>query len=732
MHRRLRKLGLYGFVIAIVISLVSLSFVQDEANQNELRNYTALQKTHLLELENYDLLMNEENLSFEIYDKNLDLTYYSGRRVDDDGINSQTWTTFLSEGLTVGYFKDNRIIQRSYTTLKGSTNFTYSPNGVKMKINLKDIGVELEMHLHLSDDGVLSIDIPGDKIVEKKKTEAVLTHIIPYPCFASSYGLQDDGYIFIPDGAGALINLGQDTIATKQYSERVYGDDIGILGHNGVLRNASTNPLKMVAMPVYGINYEDAGGMLSIINKGKEYASINASVKGIDRINYNYAYTQFYLREQYFKYVDKEGNGSITLLENPYVYDINLKIHLLEPKTNIAKMAQIYREYLINNNLLTKNISTNEEISMRLQFLMSENKPNIFGNAETTTSKVTSLQEYVDELYKNNVKNINVSALGYQKGGFSNPHYSRFSLSKNNNASHYLDLKNTLDNGSLSFAFDYGLIYQEARGYSPNDIAKTISNQEIYTFDKLTYPNEQNLEKRVLLNIAKIKEKFSLDEKELQKQIDQDVQIDISDLSNILYSSHFAYSASRKEVQNDYVALLKEANVKVNLSMPNDYMLSRANSVIDTDLDNSGFYIGFESVPFYQMVLSGYLNMYSKPLNLNYNRQSILKLIDYNVYPNFLLTEEDAIELFNTNSEYLFSSQMNQWQDKVILTYQEINNVLKHFQDTFVLNRIKLATGVYMTSYNNGFSLIVNYQKKPFTYDGKEVLAEGYLIIENV
>ena len=75
---------------------------------------------------------------------------------------------------------------------------------------------------------------------------------------------------------------------------------------------------------------------------------------------------------------------------------------------------------------------------------------------------------------------------------------------------------------------------------------------------------------------------------------------------------------------------------------------------------------------------------------------------------------------------------MNQWQDKVILTYQEINNVLKHFQDTFVLNRIKLATGVYMTSYNNGFSLIVNYQKKPFTYDGKEVLAEGYLIIENV
>ena len=54
MHRRLRKLGLYGFVIAIVISLVSLSFVQDETNQNELRNYTALQKTHLLELENYD------------------------------------------------------------------------------------------------------------------------------------------------------------------------------------------------------------------------------------------------------------------------------------------------------------------------------------------------------------------------------------------------------------------------------------------------------------------------------------------------------------------------------------------------------------------------------------------------------------------------------------------------------------------------------------------------------
>lgn len=731
MFKRLRKTNLFLIISGLVLSLVSLSILNDKKDEVYYQTPSTSQKTHQLTLENYDFTINEENLSFEIFDKHENITYYSGRRVDDDGVNSLTWTSFLSEGLTVGYFKDNRIVQRSYTTLKGSTIFTYQTNSVHMKINLKDIHVELEMILHLSEDGVLTINIPGEKIIEKKKEEVVLTHIIPYPCFANSYDLQENGYIFIPDGAGALIDLGQKTIATKQYNQRVYGDDIGILGHNGVVRNASTSPVKMIAMPVYGISYEDQGGAFTIIDSGKEYASINASVKSIDRIDYNYAYTQFYLREQYFKYVDKAGNGSITLLQEPYSYDINLKVHLLKPKTNVAKMAEIYREYLLNNNLLNQNTTLDDDISLRLQFLMSENKPNIFGDAEVIMTNTNVIDNYVKDLKASNVKNIFVSALGYQKGGYSNPHYSRFNFSKNTSAEQYLALQNSLD-GTLSFAFDYGLIYQSARGYNAGDISKTISNQEIYTYDKLTYANEQNLKKRVLLNHEKINNKFTLDTKELQKHINSHIEIDITDLSNILYSSHFGYQATRSKVQNDYLNLLNDSQVKVNLSMPNDYLLSVSNSIIDTDLDNSGFYIGFENVPFYQMVLTNYLKMYTKPLNLNYNRQTILKLIDYHVYPNFLLTEQDSIELFNTNSGYLFSSKMSEWQDEVISVYQEVNNALKPFLNANILERHKLKANVYKTVYDNGLSLIINYQKTPYTYEGNEILKEGYLIVENV
>jgi len=712
-----------------VISLTTIGINVWAFEDLETVDNTLSPEANVVELENgnFQLNFNEENLSFSILDTQNNVTYYSGRRAPDDGIVSETWSTFITEGLTIGYFADNRLVQRSYSSLDGGATFTYSNSSVHMFINLQDIAVSLEMILTIEQDGVVTIEIPSNKIIESNRELAVLTHLIPYPFFASSYDLVD-GYIFLPDGVGARIDLSTPTIATRPYSERVYGDDIGIFGQNGVLRNASTNPIKKISLPVYGIGYQNEGGAFTIISKGAEYASINAAVKGINRLNYNYAYTQFNYREQYFKYVDKAGNGSMSLMNEPHMYDIELRMKLLGPGVEISNMARLYQNYLLNHQYLTKTITADEDSGLRLQFLLADNQPNIFGNQEKVVTTLTKITKYVEELQNQDVPPIQVSVLGYQGGGYSNTDYGSFSFAGKNAVTGYRDLLLILKQKGLTFAFDYGLIHTSSRGYNENNIAKTISNQGVYDFDHLTYSNNPDLKKRVLMNYPKIEEKYGLDSRELQKYISSDVQIDINDLGHVLYSSHYGYQASRSAVISDYQNLLSKSNVKINLTTPFAYLLPYLNQALDFETDSSGFYIAMEEVPFYPMILSGFVPMYSKPLNLHYSRRDILELIDYNIYPSFLLTETDAVELFNTNSRYLFSSMMDTWLPNVVTTSKFIVQALINVRGARIVNRVQLAANVYMTTYDNDVSIIINYGKAEYINGEVQVAPEGYVV----
>lgn len=715
-------------LLFLILSLsVGGAFVSAGANSDNSANKTYSSPPHTLDEGQYHLTFNEDNLSFTVYDDVNDRTYYSGRRVEDDGVNTSTWKAFLTDGLTVGYFSDNRLIQRSYTLLGGESSFMYGENSVTMAINLKDIQVSLVMKLTLDNKGVIAIEIPGEEIKENNPDLAVLTHIIPYPCISSSYDLVP-GYIFIPDGMGAKIDLSTATTATRPYSQRVYGDDIGIFGQNGVLRLASGSPVKKIPFPIYGVGYEAEGGALSLVHKGAEYASINAVVKGINRLNYNYAYTQFNYREQYFKYVDKAGNGAMSLMKDRYTYDAELRVKLLSPGVTISNMARMYQNYLLKEGALHKVIEDTASFPLRLQFLIAENKPNIFGNQEKIVTSFKKIEEMANTLTSDHNIPLNLSVRGYQKGGYSNTSYSAFDFAGSGADKAYRRISEIEGVNKLSFALDYALILAKSRGYAEGDIAKTISNQGVYDFDELTYDNDANLKKRVLLNYPKISKKLNLDQKELTKRVNDGVAMDLENFASTLYSSHFGYVASRSKVISDYQTLLSEAKVNVNLSMPFDYLLPYAKAITEVDTNHSGFYIALEEVPFYAMVISGFIPLYSRPLNLEYSRQQILRLIDYHIYPSFLLTEIDAVELFNTDSRYLFSAMIDAWMDRIIETYNFTKDAFNAIRGARVIGREKLSKDVYKTTYDNDVEIIVNYGTSEFTLGNITVPAEGYMV----
>ena len=96
--------------------------------------------------------------------------------------------------------------------------------------------------------------------------------LLPYFLTSATDVEYDDGYMFIPDGSGALINLDSTKVKEYHYSASWYGGDRLI---NSTTYN-SVNPQMM--MPVFGMKTSDST-VLAIIENGAEAATLDAILR---------------------------------------------------------------------------------------------------------------------------------------------------------------------------------------------------------------------------------------------------------------------------------------------------------------------------------------------------------------------------------------------------------------------------------------------------------------------
>lgn len=721
---------------AIFLALASLAFlgtmVPKTVGEGVSSSLSYLEEpvvTHTITNGHYRLDFSSSNLSFVLTDTTTQATLHSGRRANDDGLASATWQGMLSDGLTIGYRNSGRTVVKPYSTLNGIASVNQEGTTLKIALNLRKISLLLEMDLTLNEDGSLDVLFPYSAISEPKKDEAKeadryqLASLLPYLGLGDSFGLQQAGsFLFVPDGCGATADLASPSIATAEYDHRIYGQDIGIQGNNGVLREASSNPEKTIKMPVYGLAYSDAPGLMGIVKNGAEYADIYASVSGL-KTNYNYAAARFNYREEYYRYVDRAGAGVNDFMSDPYTYDAAIRYQLLPQGASLGDMAARYRSYLLE----AKRIKSvyEQQASYRLEWLVSESKATMFGNTELALSDSGSITQALQDLNGALAEKPELAFLGYQKGGWSRSNYNRFDFGGALKQSDYQSFSSLAS--SLSFDFDYGTIRTSSEGYGDGDIAMTLSNQGNYTFDPLTYASSSSNKDRVMLSLEKSRKKLALDAAALSP-INQ-VTLSVKDLSTTLFSSHYNYVASRSTVASDYAALLAACPLKTNLGMPNEFLLPQARSIIETDLESSAYYLAPNSVPFYQMALSGLYDFYSKPLNLNFENDMKLRLIECNVNPSFLLTGLDSINLYQTASSYLFSSQYSAWADKIVSVSRYVKGALDAVRGEQMLSFERPIPTLSKIGYSNGKSLWVNHASTAYSENGITVSSEGYTIV---
>ena len=208
-----------------------------------------------------------------------------------------------------------------------------------------------------------------------------------------------------------------------------------------------------------------------------------------------------------------------------------------------------------------------------------------------------------------------------------------------------------------------------------------------------------------------------------------------SDLGTLMYGSYQSADMNFKSQTVKYFnELMNEYGNEYNylFSNPNDYAISYANVLTDVPYSATEYSIFKCSVPFYQLVMSGYVDYSGESINMSdeytfdyYKMKSIETLSNLSM----TWTYEKTTDLIETEYNYLYSTYYNNWYDKTISLYKELMN-LNIYNSKLVNHEYIYNTDIVKTIYSNGVEIVLNYSNADYIYNGVTINANNYKVVK--
>jgi hypothetical protein len=671
---------------------------------------------------NFQLYANRLSLAFKVVDKRSGYIWHSNldEKISGDRLN-KTWTAFASSAISIDYLDAKAISERlSITNSEPTIVFNPTDQGFEASVTFPDPSITVGLQVKLEDQGV-SVEIPFATIQEANPDFRLgLLYVYPF----LGYTREDitPGYMFIPDGCGSLIRFSATTKATNMFYGRYYGSDLGMLGT--LPWDPNINRAYKISIPVFGmVHGEKENAFVSIVEKGASYGEIQAHPAGIIT-NFNFIYNTFLYNESYFQATNRSGAGVTTLQQSTNDFDVKIHYRFLTgDESDYVGMARSYQQYLVDKGQLKKVEDPNSDIGIKLEFLGGEKEKVLFWDRLIPMTTVSQMEEILNGL---EVKNPKVVYFGWQPLGASSMPPKSLKLERGLGSLNQLKSlveKIQSEGGDFSLYLDPQAAILNESGYSPRfDLAMAITNVNMIGFNryKVNY----------YLNLAAVKQHFSTLSQEATSKLNAGLALD--GIGSMLYSDFKAKnSLNREQAIQEYQTLMDENPVRKAFYLPNDYMFGAMEAYYDMPIGNSGYIYTTDSVPFLQIVLSGYVPYYGTGLNFSSDsRTDLLRQIDYGVYPAYYLTQEVTAKIINTQSSWIYTSSYDQWGSVINQTYPWMNALLGPVKGHSIIARQELEQGVVAVSYDNGKQIIVNYTDQPFNADGTLIASKDAVIRE--
>ena len=596
------------------------------------------------------------------------------------------------------------------------------------------VGFIIPLDYQLTEDG-LTVSIPASEIVEKGGAKLYSSALLKY---LGAGNKQDTGYILVPNGSGSIINFNNGK-GSFGYTQYVYGTDPTVAGYT-VVENTST-----ARMPVFGVKNND-NALFAIIEKGDALARIDAYTSS-ETTSYNNAYGTFYVRgfELLSMFGVSGSQADIPLVENNiYAEDLQIAyVPLNGDDANYSGMANYYREYLIEKEVLGEKLA-NKQLPFFLDILGGANVPkNVLGVTVQDVVAMTTYEEaaeIVEKLNEIGIGNIKMNYLGWFNDGYYHDVPEKVkNLAELGSKDDFAELGEELaeDGGALfgNVAFnevcytskDYILSQEAAKYY--NGKLVLLGNVNPYTLKRSTNAMYEETMYTVLspkyLNYYV--ENFTEEFKKF------DVQgVALRDLGTVLSADKKRADLINRQEALEITMAAFETLAKENTLLVqggNAYSFGYTTDVVDAPTTGSEFNLVDEMIPFYGMVIHGYINYAGDELNLSQstNREKLLlDIIENGACLRYALSYENSDVIKFSGLNNMYSVQYDLYMEEIEAFYKEANNALKDVANVPMVGHEILENGVRKVTYENGVVIYINRGAQDVSVDGITIPAEWY------
>jgi len=708
------------------------SVMDDVAPDNVIfKESTDTIKEHKLIAENDKLQMyfNPSSLSVIIRDKKSGAIMESIVEGDVEGKSNQEWQAFLKSSIVLKVMKGINIMPTIAGLQKARKDISYTQNGFSANVYYDEYGLGYQLNVTLTEDGFV-VEIPKDSIKEDMD-EYKIGEIYIFPFMGHTHLGERSGYMFIPDGNGALIYINDKKGKfSSSFSEYVYGKNIGIDEPYALSlfmdRYQTVNEAENIMAPVFGMIHTDTKfGYLGIIESGAYSAKLEAYPNGA-YTDYNWICSKFILRQLYTQPTGKREGSITTVQAKRNEFDIRVSYHFVTGEdADYVGLAKIYREYLLENNEI---IPKKDDFKIRIDFLGIDKENWLIFKRNVVMTTVDNIREIYTELKQAGVEDILSIYKGWQKNGIYSLPIEEFKADGDIGGNSELKklIKECEENGIDFFLAQDALRVNPSLKNAVFNVVKQITKR---VYEEMTYKDVFDRFRYIVpQRTTEILKRTSKSYRENGIK-----NIMLSGITNILFTyTHKGNLYTRVDTANTYESAIADLSSELNLIMekPFSYLWKYTNAIIDMPIGTSNYIFTDEEVPFLTIALKGLIPMYSEYVNFEPNKEEFfLRMIETGVYPSFYITYEDPAKLQYTNSSDIYSSKYSVYKDNIIEYYTRLKEVNELVKGASIMDHKQYASGLTVVCYDNGIKIYLNYnQKAAIEVDGIIVEPMSYKV----
>jgi len=682
---------------------------------------------------------------FYLLNKNDSKKWYSTPRnpeldeISKGKLKLQTQSELVIEYIAVEDENVNSSTQLGNTKIdavqNGKVTVTEINNGIKVVYDFANLDMVIPVTYTLKDD-CLEASVLVSELDEGEKNYIVSVDLLPYFGAATP---SDNGYIFVPDGCGAVAEFNNNVVPSHFYEKSVYGDDMGYVDEGKSAENEN------ILFPVFGMVYDTKSALMGVVTEGDAGAAISVKT-GSSETYYNTVNSKMmnkiYSTGQSL-YVNNKTDDISTITHTPFGVD-NYTVRyypLCGADADYGGMAKIYRNYLIDEKGLEKNPKAP---TLALDVYGSlKTKANFLGITYYKKRVLTDFEaaeKIAAELKESRIDNLALRYIGWQNDGVYNTKISKKAkpMSILGGKKDFLSLNESLIEYGYEFyptvdLFTYqksgnGVSKRTDSAKAPNGDIAFQNQYSIVTFEPL-----KNVKPWAVVTpsmFLKVADKYLKNYKKLKLD-----SISLSEIGDYIYSDFSKKDGIYKAKSAVYaVEMLKKVKKEVSslaISGGNGYAVPFADRIFSLPTTSSGYDIFEYDVPFVQMVLHGYV-----PYTTDYVRQSsdmqmtFLKSLETGSDLLFSCVGDDTYPLSETRLSGLFSSEFSLWKDTAVELYKKQSAVQSLVYDCEIISHSRIEDDLFKVVYSDNTEVFVNYSDTEKSVDGIKVSAFDYAVRE--